>query len=556
MKKLRIVLCLCILAFALFAVSCGNPDHDDAPPQTETTDIAGPTTDDEPVISDISKPVTPEVNEPSDETDSTQQNNEPTTPTTPTAPDTTEIPNTTTTPTAPDEPETPPVSTEPEPIVPNIPIEPPVPGTDPSEDVHTHSLEHNASKRATCTENGNNEYWHCALCGNDFADADAKNVIDNIEIAATGHEYIVTVIDPTCTADGYTQNKCKLCGDEYVTDTVASCGHSYGESITVKRPTCTQSGLQKKICDVCGDEEETVLPPLGHEYDTTVAEPTCTENGYTVHTCDNCGDRYTDSETPSKGHSYGESITVKQPTCTQSGLQKKICDVCGDEEETILPPLGHEYDTTVAEPTCTENGYTVHTCKNCGDTFMDNETPSKGHRYNSEWSYDEQSHWHEAICGCEIEPAKEVHVYDDVGACECGYIEAWDYKLIFTADGDGYTVSGINVNDKIAQGSLDVIIPSEYSGKAVTKIADNAFCDNDYIKSVYIPKTVIAIGKSAFEGSAITAATFETKTGWKCSKYENGRGATSLMLGTASNAAKLLKNTRTRAGYAEYYWFR
>ncbi len=160
------------------------------------------------------------------------------------------------------------------------------------------------------------------------------------------------------------------------------------------------------------------------------------------------------------------------------------------------------------------------------------------------------------MCGCELEAVKAQHEYNDDGVCECGQREAWDYKLIYSADGSECTVIGIKVNENVAEGSLDVIIPSEYEKMTVTKIGDGAFSGNKYIKSVNIPKTVTYIGKGAFVGSVITSATFETKTGWKYSKYESGRGATNMSLGTASNAAKLLKNAGARGGYAEYYWFR
>lgn len=45
---------------------------------------------------------------------------------------------------------------------------------------------------------------------------------------------------------------------------------------------------------------------------------------------------------------------------------------------------------------------------------------------------------------------------------------------------------------------VDIIIPSEYNGKPVTQIADNAFYNNRDIKSVTIPDSVTYIGQNAF----------------------------------------------------------
>ena len=105
-----------------------------------------------------------------------------------------------------------------------------------------------------------------------------------------------------------------------------------------------------------------------HSYVTEVVAPTCTEKGYTKHTC-SCGDSYTDNETPA-GHKMVE-VVAKAPTCTEDGeAMFYTCSVCGyvDGEKTVIPALGHLYDTTYEYPTATENGSKTSVCRNCKDT--------------------------------------------------------------------------------------------------------------------------------------------------------------------------------------------
>lgn len=105
-----------------------------------------------------------------------------------------------------------------------------------------------------------------------------------------------------------------------------------------------------------------------HSYTTEVVAPTCTEKGYTKHTC-SCGDSYTDNETPA-GHQM-KPVVAKEPTCTEAGeAAHNACSLCGyvDGEKTVIPALGHLYDTTYEYPTATENGSKTSVCRNCKDT--------------------------------------------------------------------------------------------------------------------------------------------------------------------------------------------
>lgn len=80
-----------------------------------------------------------------------------------------------------------------------------------------HSLTATAAKPATCTEEGNSAYWHCAACEKYFSDAAAATEITLAEtvIAAAGHTPQLAGAAPaTSYAEGYTGDTvCSVCGE-------------------------------------------------------------------------------------------------------------------------------------------------------------------------------------------------------------------------------------------------------------------------------------------------------------------------------------------------------
>ena len=64
----------------------------------------------------------------------------------------------------------------------------------------THSMVHTPKKDATCTADGNEEYWTCEICGKYFSDEAGTTEISLAEtvIPATGHHYV----NGTCTVCG------------------------------------------------------------------------------------------------------------------------------------------------------------------------------------------------------------------------------------------------------------------------------------------------------------------------------------------------------------------
>lgn len=65
---------------------------------------------------------------------------------------------------------------------------------------------------------------------------------------------------------------------------------------------------------------------------------------------------------------------------------------------------------------------------------------------------------------------------------------------IDASNGSAYVVSKGTCTDK------NIVIPSEYKGKAVVRIRDHAFMDDKDIESIYIPGSVTEVGEEAFDG--------------------------------------------------------
>lgn len=76
------------------------------------------------------------------------------------------------------------------------------------------NMVHTPKKDATCTAEGNKEYWTCGTCGKIFSDAEGKTEIELYAtvIPATSHHYI--------------EGKCSVCGAIETTATVPNTDNS------------------------------------------------------------------------------------------------------------------------------------------------------------------------------------------------------------------------------------------------------------------------------------------------------------------------------------------
>ena len=183
----------------------------------------------------------------------------------------------------------------------------------------------------------------------------------------------LTVVEPTCTEDGYSFKICADCGEQYDDQILSATGHNPGKVTkeNEKPHTETEGGSYDLVayCTVCKEQvsKETVMVNGAHtvvieERIQAEKEPTCTEDGYfeLVKYCKGC-DSVVSVEgitVDALGH---EVVTTTEntvdPTCTESGSFEmvKTCSECETElsrTTQTVDPMGHDYEWEL----CFENG--------------------------------------------------------------------------------------------------------------------------------------------------------------------------------------------------------
>ena len=181
-------------------------------------------------------------------------------------------------------------------------------------------------------------------------------------------QFADTVVDPTCTKQGYTHHACTVKGCTYapVDDTyVAATDHTW---VTQTYPaSCTEQGTVFYKCSGYGATRTEKIAALGHDLSRCDLFPaTCTKSGRVVGTCARCGVQI-DEVIPAKGHDYSYADVRTEPTCTESGHYKGTCPTCGKDYDDVIPALGHDWGEWVVaqEPTATTTGYRYHICARC-----------------------------------------------------------------------------------------------------------------------------------------------------------------------------------------------
>ena len=239
-----------------------------------------------------------------------------------------------------------------------------------------------------------------------------------------GHDYVITVILPTCTAKGYTKHECSICGDSYMTDITEETGHSFGDWIISTKPTCSDDGIKYRVCH-CGYTETDVAQSTGHSYEIlSEIKATCKNGGYITYKCSSCGETMTE-ETNMLPHNYEKKYVSK------SFLQWLIehilnilfgyegnnayyykCTVCGkiadvDDSAVIRTASAQEICEHEAGDWTVDAEHSYLEIRKCGKCEKIIEARNIcTHNYGEGYAYNNESHWHEcSVCGDAVDMA-------------------------------------------------------------------------------------------------------------------------------------------------------
>ena len=344
------------------------------------------------------------------------------------------------------------------------------------------------AKAPTCTQPGNDAYWHCADCGKYFADKNgamdtskAYDTNDRFLKSALGHDFTEKLVDDahlksgaTCTQAAVYYYDCSRC-DTHSTDKTFESGDPLGHDFTEKlvddahlksAATCTQSAVYYYDCSRCNEHSTADTysygDPLGHDFTEKLVDDahlksaaTCTEAAVYYYDCSRC-DMHSADKTFTDGNPLGHSYTKEDTgaahlksaaTCTEDAVYYKSCERCGKNgTETFIAAdtaLGHSYtkeDTGAAHlksaATCTEDAVYYKSCERCGKNGTETFTAvgtALGHDFTGQpYLHDETGHWQ--TCkrdGCNVTSTAEKHISDE-GKITTAPTAAVEGEKIFT----------------------------------------------------------------------------------------------------------------------------
>ena len=307
----------------------------------------------------------------------------------------------------------------------------------------SHILKKTAAKAATCTEDGNKEYWTCEHCGKYFLSDDtnpetAKAVELSETVIPASHKLTkVEAKDATCTEDGNIEYwTCEHCKKYFLSDdtnpetakavelskTVISASHKLTK-VEAKDATCTEDGNKEYwTCEHCGkyflsddtnpetakavEQAETVIPASHKLTKVEAKTATCTEDGNKAYwTCEHCKKYFLSDDTnPETAKAVEQSETVipashkltkveaKAATCTEDGNKAYwTCEHCKkyflsddtnpetakavEQAETVIPASHKLTKVEAKTATCTEDGNKAYwTCEHCKKYFLSDDT--------------------------------------------------------------------------------------------------------------------------------------------------------------------------------------
>ena len=211
-----------------------------------------------------------------------------------------------------------------------------------------HKLTKTDAKAATCTEAGNEAYWTCSGCGKYFSDENGTNEIekDSWVLKTLGHDRTKTdAKEATCTEDGNNEYyTCSRCGGVFkdevgtqattvVTETLKKLGHDWSNKNGIRArcdAKCDQAHKPGTTCSVCG---KYTRRPSSASTGNTVSVPSNQNGTVTVNpSTASKGETVTITTKPSEGYELG-SIEVLD----KNGDSLKLKDLGNGKYSFVMP---------------------------------------------------------------------------------------------------------------------------------------------------------------------------------------------------------------------------
>ncbi|MCD8308383.1 MAG: leucine-rich repeat domain-containing protein, partial [Clostridia bacterium] len=391
--------------------------------------------------------------------------------------------------------------------------------TEENPSAHTHTLIHTEKTNATCSQEGNTEYWYCSDCKKYYSDESGTTEISLADTVIEKLEHTVVVdsaVAATCTSTGLTEGShCSVCNTVIVAQEVTEKSEHTVVVDSAVAATCTSTGLTEgSHCSVCN----TVI----------VAQEVTEKSEHTV---------VVDSAVAA--------------TCTSTGLTEgSHCSVCNTV--IVAQEITEKVDHTYNGYSCDNNSH-WQVC-----TVCEEQTEAEDHTYGSDNIC--------TVCGMKktseglkftLSSDEKYYTVSSIGECT-------DTDIVIPSTYDGLPVEAIGGSAFNGCTTLTSVTISN----SVTSINSWAFQNCTLLTSVTIPNSVTSIGDYAFKNcTSLTSVTIPdsvTSIGggafYNCTSLESvtiGNSVTSIDVETFRNCTSLESVTiPDSVTYIGYYAFR
>lgn len=227
--------------------------------------------------------------------------------------------------------------------------------------------------------------YECSVCHDSYT---KEGRIDD------GHNYVETIVEPTCDEKGCTFATCSKCGETVIYDFTSPTGHEF--TITRSEDYCEAHGTLEYSCKKCDYYEKIASDGSNLVTETVTVEPTCTKSGSKTEICTLCKATISTEILNPLSHDYEEEFTVdKAATCTAEGSKSQHCTRCdANRAVTVIEATGHQNTSiiNVVESTCAKNGYSGDTfCSDCNSVIANGTATEKLSHTESDWITDKAS---------------------------------------------------------------------------------------------------------------------------------------------------------------------